>query len=591
MDSQSATPGTSAFLIVDDNQGFLDLIESFILRNYPGAFVGVASGGEEALSRLEEHSWDVILLDYLLPDFDGVEVLGEIRKREKDVSVVMVTGEGDERLAADLFRMGAYDYLVKSAIDPVSLRRTLDQVLMRRALEHQIRSRSDELAESSRELSRRSRALDTAYENLRQKKEELRFLSDSLEATVGERTAELRATTSFLNTVLDSASRHFIIATGEDGVILSFNRGAELAFRRSADEVVSNFTLGDLLAVKTSEEGSLSALVDRCWRQGSIEIELQGVRPDDQFLARVSPSPLRPAGAVAVGGIVIVGLDITRERELEERNQAYIQQIEMANRDLRRKNDQILEANQLKTAFLANVSHELRTPLNAIIGYADLLLQGIYGDLAERQEPAVEGIDTRAKDLLGLINGILDLAKIEAGHMEMFLEPIELSDLLEEVVETARMLAVDKKVEVEWSGPDQSVTLKTDRQKLQQVLLNLLNNAVKFTHEGEVKLLVEMSEDGDVVFAVRDSGIGIPRKDLGQIFEEFRQVDGTSTRQFAGTGLGLAISRKFAAYLGGELSAESELGVGSIFTLRIPAVLDELLASERQLHTPIALDV
>jgi len=585
----SDTTGRS-FLVVDDNQGFLELIESFILRNYPDSFVGGASGGAEALAKLEERSWDVVLLDYLLPDFDGVEVLGEIRKRKKDVAVIVVTGEGDERLAADLFRMGAYDYLVKSAIDPVTLRRTLDQVLMRRALEIQIRSNSTALAESSRELSERGRALDTAYEKLRQKKEELRFLSDSLETTVGERTADLRATTRFLNTVLDSASSHFIIASGEDGVVLSFNRGAEIAFGRTAEEVVSNLHFDSLFVAFPGDEDSLEALFDRCRNEGSIELELQGCRPDGRFVARVALSPLRGTGKKESSGIVVVGLDITHERELEKRNQAYIRQIEMANLDLRRKNDEILEANKLKTAFLANMSHELRTPLNAVIGYADLLAQGIYGDLGERQQPAVEGISTRAQDLLRLINDILDLAKIESGRMDLFLESIPLEDLMSEVLEPAQVLAVDKPIEIRWNRPEPGIVLHTDRQKLQQILLNLVNNAVKFTLEGQVTLDTELVAGDEILFSVRDSGIGIPADDVSQIFDEFRQVDGTSTRKFGGTGLGLAISNKFAGHLGGVLAADSELGVGSVFTLRIPLCLEDDEANQGSEHTPMALD-
>ena len=585
-------PGSSlerSFLIVDDSQGFLELIESFVQRNYPGARVNVASTGEEALQKLSQQNWSVVLLDYLLPDFDGVEVLAEVRKRKIDTAVIMVTGEGDERLAADLFRMGAYDYLVKSGIDPVSLRRTLDQVLMRRDLEQQILTRSDELADSSRELEERSRALDTAYESLRQKKEELRFLSDSLEATVSERTAELRATTTFLNTVLDSASHHFIIATGDDGLVLTFNRGAEIAFERSAEEVVSNLSFRRLFREGVGGVDDLDDLVDRCRAEGSVEAELCCQRANGHFTARVALSPLRGSGSSGSGGLVIVGLDITHERELERQNEAYIRQIEMANIDLRKKNQEILEANRLKSAFLANVSHELRTPLNAIIGYSDLLAQGIYGELTDRQLPATMGIGTRAQDLLRLINDVLDLAKIEADKMDVVIEEISLTSLMSEIVETAQVLSIDKNLEIRWQRPDGEITLRTDRHKLRQVMLNLVNNAVKFTEEGLISIETSIQDRSDAVLVVRDSGIGIPKADLEAIFDEFRQVDGTSTRAFGGTGLGLAISSRLAAHLGGQLSVESILGEGSVFTLRIPAVLGDVTNFD-EASIPVALD-
>ncbi|MEE2828109.1 MAG: ATP-binding protein [Myxococcota bacterium] len=592
MDLETTAASARSFLIVDDNQGFLDLIENFILRHYPSAEVGVASRGEEALNKLASQDWDVVLLDYRLPDFDGLEVLAEIRKRLVDVAVVVITGEGDERLAADLFRMGAYDYLVKGSIDPVSLRRCLDQVLMRRALEEQIRSQSGDLANSSLEVSERSRALDTAYEKLRQKKEELRFLSDSLETTVNERTAELRATTAFLNTVLDSASRHFIIATGEDGIILTFNRGAESAFGLTADQVVSNRHFSTLFAEDQEAEGGLPSIIDRCQKEGGVELEQRGIRADgEHFVARLSFSPLRGAGVKGIGGMVIVGLDINHERELEQKNQAYIRQIEMANLDLRRKNNEILQANRLKSAFLANVSHELRTPLNAVIGYADLLSQGIYGSLEQRQQEAVEGVATRAQDLLNLINDILDLAKIEAGRVDLKVEEFPLAQLMTETVETARVLAVDKPLEITWNHQGEALSCCTDRQKLQQILLNLVNNAVKFTQEGSIAILTSAVDDDEVLFSVRDSGIGIPESDLAVIFDEFRQGDGTATRQFGGTGLGLAISHKFAGHLGGELSAESRLGKGSLFSLRIPRVLQPVSQGDTDgAPGPVTLD-
>jgi len=264
----------------------------------------------------------------------------------------------------------------------------------------------------------------------------------------------------------------------------------------------------------------------------------------------------------------------------------------MANLDLRRKNEQILEATRLKSEFLANVSHELRTPLNAIIGYSDLLLGGIYGPVAGRQGSAIEGIATRARDLLALINDILDLAKIESGRMDLRVDHFPLREVCEEVLETARVLASDKPVEVAWTVRDAAeADCRTDRQKLSQILLNLLNNAVKFTKKGFVHLEARHGGEGELRIAVVDSGIGIPPADCEAIFDEFRQVDGTSTREFGGTGLGLAISRKFAHRLGGDLTVQSALGQGSTFLLSVPSRLpggEELEDGERITVTLVA---
>jgi len=588
-----ATP-SPALLIVDDNESFVDLTSDLVSRAYPGARVGTAGTGEEALYLLKSATWDVMLLDYRLPDIDGVEVLAEVRKRGLDVAVVMVTGEGDQELAADLFRMGAYDYLVKGRIRGMTLRRTIDQALTRRRLEEHIREQSDELTHSSLQLEERARALDTAYAKLRERKEQLRSLSQSLEQTVLQRTSELRETTSFLNKVLGSAADHFIIATGAEGTILTFNRGATAAFALEPEEVVGQAHFRRLFAETRDDDDALAELVAAIIEGGSIQRTLTGVAAGDRpFVAEVTLSQLRDGprdeeetdrrGLFMAelptthrkNGIVIVGSDVTHARELEEKNKLYIQRIEVANVDLTRKNEQILEATRLKSEFIANVSHELRTPLNAVIGYSDLLAGGIYGEINQRQEVAVTGIGSRAKDLLRLINGILDLAKVEAGRMELLPEEFPLEEVILEIVETGRILAAEKSLTVCWSGREGADTVMcTDRNRVRQVLLNLVNNAVKFTATGTISVHTSLPEPTMLSVRVTDTGIGIGSEDIESIFDEFRQVDGTSTRRYEGSGLGLTISHRFATNLGGTLTCLSAVGEGSTFELRIPISLE-----------------
>jgi signal transduction histidine kinase len=246
-------------------------------------------------------------------------------------------------------------------------------------------------------------------------------------------------------------------------------------------------------------------------------------------------------------------------KELTERNQALVKQ-----------RDQLQEMNRLKSEFLANVSHELRTPLNAILGYSELIIEGIYGPITDEQKESLVGIDESSRNLLTLINQILDLSKVESGKIEVYLTDVPVHDVIQAAVSEVQPLAKDKPYRVQARCPTR-VVLKTDGAKVKQILTNLMSNAIKFTDKGGVVVELKADGDGGCHVAVRDTGIGIRPEDQQIIFEEFRQVDGSSTRKYSGTGLGLAIARRFAVLLGGSLTVESQINVGSIFTLRLPA--------------------
>lgn len=229
-------------------------------------------------------------------------------------------------------------------------------------------------------------------------------------------------------------------------------------------------------------------------------------------------------------------------------------------------NDQLDEANRLKSQFLANVSHELRTPMNAIIGFTRLVMRKTEGHIAPLQHDNLQKVLISAEHLLNLINGLLDLSKIEAGRMEVSPVQFDLKELIHVVAATIEpMLKPDHVRFVAELDPDLP-TLNTDRERLKQVLLNLLSNAAKFTEEGVIKVSARRSGE-QLKLAISDTGIGMPPEALDYIFDEFRQVDTSSTR---GTGLGLAIVRKLTHLLGGRVTVESELGKGSTFTLTLP---------------------
>ncbi|MFZ2170187.1 MAG: ATP-binding protein, partial [Methylococcaceae bacterium] len=235
------------------------------------------------------------------------------------------------------------------------------------------------------------------------------------------------------------------------------------------------------------------------------------------------------------------------------------------------------EANSAKSVFLANMSHELRTPMNAIIGYSEILLEEAKESGQNDFVSDLQKIHSSAVHLLSLINEILDLSKIEAGKMELFLEDIHLPSVITEVTNTVQPI-VDKnanKLYVKCSEIIPIIKVKADSVKLRQILLNLLSNAGKFTHGGEINfsVMVEKTPGADwIVFKVSDTGIGMSKEQIDKIFDAFTQADNSTTRKYGGTGLGLTITKKFCEIMGGSISVESELAVGSMFVVKLPAV-------------------
>ncbi len=231
------------------------------------------------------------------------------------------------------------------------------------------------------------------------------------------------------------------------------------------------------------------------------------------------------------------------------------------------------ELTKLKSQFLASMSHELRTPMNAILGLTELMLDDESIKTKDRERLYV--VMNSAKRLMGLINDILDLSKIEAGRMDVALEDFLLEDLIAEVNASVTPLLVNKNLEFKIiKNTDTQIIINTDKGKVIQVLINLLGNAVKFTENGTVELKIS-SVDGELLFEVSDTGIGISEENMKIIFEEFRQIDGTTTRRYSGTGLGLTICKKIADLMNGSISVESRKGEGSTFSFKIPLVVVE----------------
>jgi signal transduction histidine kinase len=242
--------------------------------------------------------------------------------------------------------------------------------------------------------------------------------------------------------------------------------------------------------------------------------------------------------------------------------------------EIQEKSRQLEEASQHKSQFLANMSHELRTPLNAILGYTELMADGAYGEPSEKMLGILTRLEANGKHLLGLINDVLDLSKIEAGQLVLELSDYSVQDIAQTVRSTLEPLAADKKLAFKVEVAPQLPPGRGDGRRLTQVLINLVGNAIKFTDAGEVAIKAE-ANNGAFYVSVRDTGPGISAADQAKLFQEFQQADNAITRKKGGTGLGLAISKRIIEIHGGRIWVESQLGQGSTFMFTVPVVVEQ----------------
>jgi len=238
-------------------------------------------------------------------------------------------------------------------------------------------------------------------------------------------------------------------------------------------------------------------------------------------------------------------------------------------REIAEKGRQLQEASEHKSQFLASMSHELRTPLNAILGFNEMILDEIYGPVTPDVRSPLEEMQASGKHLLRLINNVLDLAKIEAGRMELSLQAYSVHDTVESVRSTLRSIAAEKGLELLTVVPADIPLAYGDPGRMSQCLLNLAGNALKFTKAGKVEIGAKQ-EGNQLVYRVSDTGIGIPADKIGSLFTEFKQTDATIASEYGGTGLGLSITKKFVQMHGGRIWIESELGKGSAFIFEVP---------------------
>jgi PAS domain S-box-containing protein len=377
----------------------------------------------------------------------------------------------------------------------------------------------------------------------------------------------------FSAAMIDALPGIFYLYDG-DGAFLRWNKNFEEVTGCTASEISEMHPLDFFAGQETS---TVSDRIAEVFERGEASIEADIVHRSG------TGTPYFLTGRRLLFGdrtcLVGVGIDITErteaERRLVELNETLEQRVDDRTRELHHALVRAEAADQVKSAFLATMSHELRTPLNSIIGFTGILLQGLAGPLEPEQAKQLGMVQSSARHLLELINDVLDLSKIEAGQLEVRTAPFDLREVLERAVAIVRPAADAAGLSLDLTTADPLPPVVGDGRRLQQVLLNLLTNAIKFTEDGGVSLDVEIDRSGGadhprVLLRVRDTGVGIDPQHWGQLFDPFRQIDSGLDRRHEGTGLGLAISQRLCALMGGSIQVDSTVGVGSEFTVSIP---------------------
>lgn len=384
---------------------------------------------------------------------------------------------------------------------------------------------------------------------------DLRTLNRELDLRVAERTRELAR--ALAREQAEASKNQAILTSIADGVIVFDNEGIATVVNpamrqllgKTHDQIVGR-SIRELMSTGVSQEDQ--EIIYHLLNESALKqpASLKIIWGDKTLLASFA-SLLDAYGRRS--GTVSVFHDFTREAEVE----------------------------RLKRSFVSRVSHELRTPLNAIIGYADMLKEAVYGPLSEAQARAVDRIGVNGRQLLSIVNDLLDQAQIEAGTLRLKIELFSPAELVKNVLEVMEVLATTKGLSISASvAEDVPTRILGDPQRLQQILINLVGNAIKFTDTGNVGVRIYLPEPGKWALEVSDTGCGIPKEAHSYIFEPFRQVDGSPTRKYPGSGLGLSIVKQLTSMMGGEVRLESEVGRGSTFTVVLPLLPVGLYAQE-----------
>ena len=493
-------------LILEDNPSDVELIKHELTKaGIDSNKLTVVDNKKDFEQAIKDSSFDLILSDYSLPQYDALSALEFVRERKVNLPFIVVTGTLDEETAVDTIKSGSWDYVLKERL-----------VRLGPAIENAMKLKEEQ--EKSREAER-----------------QVRYLKE------------------FNETIINTMN-HGILVENRDGKIIFVNPAFESLTGYKKEEIVGE--PWDILVNETDKQ-FLEEIINNRSEEKTEDYETNIVAKNGMSLpVYVNSTILKKEGKY--DGVVVVFNDI--------------RQLKAKEMELKKAKDKAEESDKLKSEFLANMSHEIRTPMNGIMGFSNLLKQeGVEDDAWKHY---VDIIYQSSQQLLRIINDIVDFSKIQAGQYEIEENDInadiflnDLRDLFEDQKKKQGKNSIELRVSVDKDLKETKIM--TDERKLNQILSNLLENALKFTSRGFIEM--GCHREGEFVkFYVNDTGMGIDEVNHGVIFEKFRQVDASATRQFGGTGLGLTIAKTLVELLGGKIWVKSKVGEGSTFYLTIP---------------------
>lgn len=512
----STEPGASLkLLLIEDDDVDIMTFQRAMRKADMQHTLEVCKNADEALNSLAQDSFDCIFLDYQLPGVDGLQLLMKMREMSVQTPVAVMTSQGDEKIAVQMIKNGAFDYFTKAEINTDKISKVVITAIR--------------LSDSERQRKKAER--------------------------------EIIENNNRLNAILES-TRNLIYAVDVNLNLISFNS----SFKENIEHLIkqhgivkSDINLNDF-PLSDERKEKMIGNIHRCLKgeqfQVLEQVSFSNSRSDVPWYETTYNPIINSDGEVT--GAAIYSQDVTENKKFEQEL-------------LQAKNDAIAAANA-KSEFLSNMSHEIRTPMNAIIGLSELLLEeGFTGTTLEN----LKSIKYSADNLLVIINDILDFSKIEAGKITFESIDFDLRHRMNELKRTFDHRAHEKGLEfIVDVNEDVPVALKGDPYRLNQILFNLVGNALKFTSDGKVGVHVKIeSEEPEMLklrFDISDTGIGIPKDKQDKIFESFTQANTDTTRKYGGTGLGLAITKNLTQLQGGDISISSEVGKGTTFSVIIP---------------------